>query len=1031
MFTSVSTQVNFPEIERNILKWWQDEGIMQKYLHRNDASKKRFSFLDGPITANNPMGVHHAWGRTYKDIWQRFYNMRGYRQRFQNGFDCQGLWVEVEVEKELGIRNKKDIENLIPGDRKKSIARFVELCKARVIKYSTMQSEQSIRLGYFMDWGHSYYTMSDENNYMIWHFLKTCHEKGWIYKGKDSVPWCPRCETAISQHEMLTEDYKELTHETVFLKLPVVSKQLSAHAKNIYLLIWTTTPWTIPANVAVGVNTAFTYGIWKEKGNDEAVIIVEKDENGKQVNRLIGKKEIPIAEYIFSKTGKVYEKTGEIKGDGLVGLMYRGPFDDLPVVQAAKTDNPKTFHTVVEASEIVVSTEGTGLLHVAPGAGKEDFDLGKKESLPIISVIMDDAAYVEGMGQYSGKNAKKHPEIILDDLRKLESGKFLLKTMQYLHRYPACWRCKTELVWKVAEEWYIAMDKKESVKGKASGVKNAKTLREQMMETAKMITWHPEFGLERELDWLSNMHDWLISKKNRYWGLALPIFECSRCGSFEVIGSREELESRAVSGWEEFKEHSPHKPYIDDVRIKCSSCREIVSRVDDVGNVWLDAGIVPFSTYVDPDTKKLSYTTDRKYWQDWFPADFITESFPGQFKNWFYSMIAMSTVLEKRNPFKTVLGFASMLGEDGRPMHKSWGNAIEFYEGADKIGVDVMRWMFARQDPEQNLLFGYKKADETRRKFHLLLWNVYNFFITYANFHKWQVNDKSKKQKQPAVLDTWITSRLHQTIRQTTGYLENYDAKNASAAIEEFVTDLSQWYVRRSRDRVGPAARSSEDAHNFLRTLYTVLVTLSELLAPFTPFLAETMYKNLTGNESVHLDDWPEEDEKLIFPTIETEMAVARKIVEIGHSLRKEKQVKIRQPLGKIHIKDPENRLVHPGIIRLVLDELNIKSAHTDKDSKRSAGEQQGDTVSCKESEGYRVCVDFRLDDALVAEGRAREIIRSVQNKRKEAGCAIDERVTVYLPEWPEAYQERIMEETCASRLIHRPGQELSVERSQ
>ena len=476
MFKPVSPQVDFPQLEKDLLEKWQKDNLVEKYLHRNNSFDKRFSFLDGPITANNPMGVHHAWGRTYKDLWQRFWNMRGYKQRFQNGFDCQGLWVEVEVEKELGIKNKKDIENLVEGNRKESIAKFVELCKQRVIKYSKIQSEQSQRLGYFMDWDNSYYTMSDENNYMIWHFLKTCFDRGWIYKGKDSVPWCPRCETAISQHEMLTEDYKELTHETVFVKLPILDKDW----ENTFLLIWTTTPWTIPANVAVGVNTKFTYGIWKDETSEDKYIFLYTGEEGSLPKRLDKKDELSLERWIMKGSGKTLSHTGKnIKGKELIGLKYEGPFDNLPLVEKARKENPETFHKIIDGSEIVVSEEGTGLLHVAPGAGKEDFDLSKKEKLSVISPIADDATYVEGMGEFSGKNAKKHPELIIDYLKNLESGKYLLKTMRYTHRYPACWRCKAELVWKVTLEWYIAMDIKE--KGANT------TLREQMMETAKKL----------------------------------------------------------------------------------------------------------------------------------------------------------------------------------------------------------------------------------------------------------------------------------------------------------------------------------------------------------------------------------------------------------------------------------------------------------------------------------------------------------------------------------------------------------------
>lgn len=994
MFKPVSPKIDFPEMERDRLKKWYEEGIVEKYLHRNDTSDKRFSFLDGPITANNPMGVHHGWGRTYKDLWQRFYNMRGYKQRFQNGFDCQGLWVEVEVEKELGVHNKKDIENLVPGDKKKSIAKFVQLCKERVLKFSKMQTEQSKRLGYFMDWNNSYFTMSDENNYMIWYFLKTCYEKGWIYKGKDSVPWCPRCETAISQHEMLTEDYKEITHETVFFRLHIQTKGWAQTS----LLAWTTTPWTIPANVAIGINTKFTYGIWENKKTKERIIFIDKDENGGTPHRQLKNRELPISEYIFNKLDPEngeYEKVKEVSGKELLGLVYAGPFDDLPIVKEAQKEKPKSFHKVVDASAIVTSGEGTGILHVAPGAGKEDFDLGKKEHMPIISPIDDTATYIAGMNEFSEKNAKKHPELIIDYLKSLDGGKFLLKTMPYTHRYPACWRCKAELVWKIADEWYIAMDKPEKGKGK--------TLRQQMIETAKMIEWHPSFGLERELDWLKNMHDWLISKKNRYWGLALPIYECAKCGHFEVIGSKEELEEKTVSGWKEFHKHSPHKPYIDDVTIKCTKCGEEVPRVDDVGNVWLDAGIVPFSTYIDPKRGTLSYTKDKTYWEQWFPVDFITESFPGQFKNWFYSMIAMSTVLEKKNPFKTIMGYGSMLAEDGRPMHKSWGNSIEFNEGADKIGVDVMRWMYVCADTEQNLLFGYKKADETRRRFHLMLWNIYNFFITYAMIDAWNPADIQKHElKFDNILDQWVISRLHETIQTVTKSLEKYDAQKAAQSIESFVNDLSLWYVRRSRERVGPTADDEKDKNAAYETLYLVLLTLSKLLAPFTPFLSDEIYENLTNGKSIHLADFPVFHEHLINTQLQKEMKAGRELASVILMKRKVAGVKVRIPLKKISYTGPEQ--LTDAVKKIIVEEVNVQNLVWGGKSSEYAVNTKDEELTDKANQ------DIQL-------GEAREIVRRIQEERKKLETKLDEKVDVTLATWPKQHESYIVKNALINTL--------------
>lgn len=1005
-FKPVDLKVDFPAMEKDLITHWYSSGIVEKYLHRNDASEKRFSFIDGPITANNYMGVHHGWGRTYKDLWQRYKNMQGFKQRFQNGFDCQGLWVEVEVEKELDVHNKRDIENLVPGDKKASIAKFVQLCRDRVTKFSGIQTEQTKRLGNFMNWENSYFTMSDENNYMIWDFLKTCHEKGWIYQGPDSVPWCPRCQTAISQHEMLTEDYKELTHETVFVRLPIVSEGWEEAS----LLIWTTTPWTVPANVGVGVNVKFTYGIWKENSTGKKTIIIYKNELGHEVDRIHKNATMTVAEYIFGKeqANNEYTLEKEISGKELLGLKYVAPFDFLPIVKEAQAKNPEKFHTVLDGSDIVTSQEGTGLLHVATGCGKEDFDLGKKEGLPIISPIDDEAIYVEGMNEFSGQNGKKHPEIILDYLRGLDQGKYILKTLQYTHRYPACWRCKTELVWKVAQEWYIAMDKPEA-NGKEQ-IANGKTLRQQMVETANMIEWHPSFGLDRELDWLKNMHDWLISKKNRYWGLALPIYECNECKSFEVIGSKNELQEKAVEGWSEFEGHTPHKPYIDEVKIACSNCQKPLSRIDDVGNVWLDAGIVPFSTLVDQKTGELSYTTDKEYWKEWFPADFITESFPGQFKNWFYSMIAMSTVLEKRNPFKTILGYASVLAEDGRPMHKSWGNSIEFNEGADKIGVDVMRWLYARNDPEQNLLFGYKKGDEVRRQFHIMLWNIYNFFVLNANTDGWEVDSGQARMTSENVLDQWILARLDEVIEQATNALDTFKADKATESIEQFVQDLSTWYIRRSRDRVGPSVENKQDKDAFYQTTYTVLTTLSRLLAPFMPFMPDAMYTNLTGEESVHLADWPsfaeatEGQAQLI-----KDMEVVRRIVEVGLSMRKEKQLKVRQPLKQFTIHNSQFT-ISDSLQQLVKDELNVKDVSIEVGEGELTGE-----------------FDTTITPELKAEGEARDIVRQIQEERKKLGTKMDEMVDVTIEKIPAGFEDYIRRHALVRTLSN--GETFSVSR--
>jgi len=856
--------MNFPENENKILKFWRKNEIFKK-LQKKNKGKERWSFLDGPITANNPMGVHHAWGRTYKDLFQRYNAMKGFDQRYQNGFDCQGLWVEVEVEKEKGFKSKKDIEKF-------GIDKFVDACKERVLKYSKIQTDQSIRLGQWMDWDNSYFTMSDENNYTIWNFLKVCKEKGLLYKGHDSVPWCPRCGTAISQHEILTEEYREISHKSIYFQLPVKEE------KNTFFLVWTTTPWTLPGNVALAVNPELEYV--KVKKEESIYILLEKKA------RLV--------------EGEII---GAMAGKDLEGLEYEGMFDELSGVKE---------HKVILWKD-VTEEDGTGIVHIAPGCGAEDFQLAKKLKLPVVDLSDDESNYREEFGELAGQfvGSEEVREWIFNDLK--ERG-FVFKIEDYLHRYPTCWRCKTELIFRVVDEWYISMDK----------------IRKKLLEVSKSIKWIPGFGLERELDWLKNMHDWLISKK-RYWGLALPIYEC-QCGNFEVIGSKEELKERAVSGWDKFEGYSPHRPWIDEVKIKCSKCGEKVSRIKDVGNPWLDAGIVPFSTMAD-----------------WFPAKFVCESFPGQFKNWFYSLIVMSTVLEGKAPVETIFGFASVKDEKGEEMHKSKGNAIWFDDAVEKIGADPMRWMYMRQNPVNDLKFGFHSAEEIKRKL-LTLYNVYEFFGTYVDKKDYS-NLKSKN-----VLDRWILSKFNNLIKRVSNDLDSYNAGSAVLSIENFfIEDLSLWYVRRSRKRF------REESKEAISTLYYILLNLSKLIAPMMPFFAEEMYGRLKTTkmpESVHLCDWPKAEKTN--DKLEEKMFKVRDIVTLALAKRAESGIKVRQPLSELVIKDK----LEKALLELIKDEVNVK----------------------KVTVGRQVKLNTKITEELEREGEYREMVRNVSKIRKEMG---------------------------------------------
>ncbi|TSC95134.1 MAG: isoleucyl-tRNA synthetase [Parcubacteria group bacterium Licking1014_1] len=924
---------NFPEAENKILKFWQENKIFEK-LRKKNKGGKRWSFLDGPITANNPMGVHHAWGRTYKDLFQRYKAMQGFDERYQNGFDCQGLWVEVEVEKELGFKNKKDIEEY-------GIDKFVEKCKERVKKYSQIQTQQSIRLGQWMDWENSYYTMSDKNNYAIWHFLKKCWQEGYLYKGRDSVPWCPRCGTAISQHEILTEEYKEIIHDSIYFELPIDGR------KDEYLLVWTTTPWTLPANIAVAVDEKIKYSL--VQGNTGDNFWVAKD----------------LADKIFKKDYRIIKT---VKGEKLIGLKYIFAFDNLPKVKEAAEKFPDKFHIVIATDDRIMpitAEDGTGLVHTAVSAGQEDFQLGKKLGLPLIDVIDEEANYLEGLGEFSGKNAKKNPKIILDYLvAEDKKGKnWVFSILPHKHKYPICWRCKTELVWRVVDEWYISMKK----------------LRKPLVEITKKINWIPGFGLERELDWLKNMNDWLISKK-RYWGLALPIFEC-QCGNFEVIGSKEELKKRAAEGRDKFEGNSPHRPWVDEIKIKCKKCGKLISRIKDVGNPWLDAGIVSFST--------IKYFEDKTYWRKWFPAELVCESFPGQFKNWFYSFLVMSAVLENKNPVKTIFGYASVRDEKGEEMHKSKGNAIWFDEAVEKIGADPMRWLYAKQNPAENLGFGYNVAEEIKRKL-LVLYNAYVFFNTYVS--KSEIpNSKFQIPNSKNILDRWIISKMDNLISATEFNLEKYDIARVVSNMEDFfINDLSLWYIRRSRSRFH---EQSPDKKEAVSALYCVLLNFTKLIAPVVPFFAEEMYQSLRLNpksqipnpkldmpESVHLCDWPQlKGRGQIDMELESKMDEARSIVTLALAQRAEKQIKVKQPLASLKIRNPKSQIRnYDELLQLIKDEVNVKNIIFDDKIKKE------------------VELDTEITEELKEEGLIREIIRHLQDMRKSAGLKPADKISIF-----------------------------------
>jgi len=1045
MIQRVNPKVDFIAIEHEVLSFWKEKNIFQKRREANEGNPK-WSFIDGPITANNPMGVHHAWGRTLKDLYNRFKAMDGFELRYQQGFDCQGLWVEVEVEKELGFKSKKEVEEF-------GIEKFVKMCKERVQKYSGIQAEQSKRLGYWMDWNNSYYTMSDENNYTIWGFLKKLFEEGKIYRGSDVVPWSGRSGTSYSQMEII-EGRKLVAHKSVFVRFPLKDR------KEEYLLVWTTTPWTLTSNVIAGINGNLDYV--KIKASDGSIYyFAEENLNFKRLDKqfkdkkqwLEGVPKLKTISQIFKERGG-FEVLGTIKGEEMVGWTYEGPYDHLeaqdipggyPYVDESleiQGVTSRSQHQVVNpgkdnvGNDIVVAGEGTGIVHMAPGCGDIDNKIGKKLGIVSLAPLDEESRFTDKFGWLAGKCAtdKETVEEILSDLKKRD---FLVYVEEYPHIYPHCWRSGDELVFRLVDEWYINMDWRGKIK-----------------KIVDDINWIPEWGQEREHEWLDNMGDWMISKK-RFWGLALPIWTFDD-DSYYVVGSKQELKDLAVEGWDEFEGNTPHRPWIDKVKIKHPVSGLIGKRVEDVGNPWLDAGIVPFST--------LKYNTDKKYWNEWFPAEFVVESFPGQFRNWFYSLLAMSAMLEEKAPFKNLLGHALVKAEDGREMHKSWGNAIWFDDAAEKMGVDVMRWLYASQNPEHNLLFGYSHGDGIRKKL-IQFWNSYSFFATYAEVDGFDPSKTNIMDADLNIMDKWIISKLHLFIKESNEALNGFSSEKMMKKFELFLDELSNWYIRRSRRRFWKSEDDS-DKQAAYAVLYEVLTKTIKILAPVIPFVTENMYQNLVKNvdvsmpESVHLCDYPKSDESRIDLSLMDKVDALRRIIELGRSARNKASIKIRQPLAKLafFIKDDNLFNFIMDQQQVVLDELNIKMIirvdnetelikYKVKPNLPLLGQKYGSELQTikqklnvidenellkqirnknkykielkddeiylgrddlifesESTEGYTssgddnftVGLTTQLNKELIQEGIVRDIIRHVQTMRKNANFAVEDRIKIY-----------------------------------
>jgi isoleucyl-tRNA synthetase len=999
VFTRLPDKPDHPAIEVELLEVWEREQTFAQLRERNRGGPK-WSFVDGPVTANRfALGVHTAWGRTLKDVFQRYKGLRGFDQRYQNGFDCQGLWIEVGVERALGLNSKPEIEEY-------GLEAFARECRDVVVRSSAALTRGSKRLGQWMDWGNDYFTFSDTNIEYIWKFLKLVHARGMLVKGHRSTEWCPRCGTSLSQHELTQAGvYQDRADPSLFVRFPLLDRPGES------LVIWTTTPWTLPANVAVAVQPDKEYG---------------RRENGEWVAVELN------ADDTFVEL---------LRGNELVGWRYEGPFDDL-------APGSQVEHRVIPWEDVTMD-QGTGLVHIATGCGGEDFELGKLHDLPVLTPVDESGRFYDDYGWLHGLSTTEAADQIIGRLG--ETG-FLVGAGLYTHAYPHCWRCDTPLIFRIADDWFIAVDE----------------VRPKLLEENAKVEWVPEYMGKRMDDWLRNMGDWNISRR-RYYGLPLPLYPCA-CGHLNVIGSKAELTERAVEGIEQLEEL--RRPWIDRVPIRCESCGEPVTRIPEVGDVWLDAGIVPLATlgWENPERIPQGYGTgaakglttadlpDHAYWEQWFPADWVSEM-REQIRLWFYSQFFMSVVLVGRSPYKRVLGYEKMLDEKGREMHSSWGNTIDAEEAFAQMGADVMRWQYCAQPPDRNLLFGFGPAHEIKRRL-LTFWNSVRFLVDYANIEgftpSWNALEPSGEL---STLDRWLVERTKQLVADATAGYEATLTGDVIRAFEAFVDDVSNWYIRRSRRRF-----YSFDEAAF-GTLWYALVQSLRVIAPVAPFLSDHLWRNLVqdGPASVHLAPWPESashDTELL-----AEIAEVRRVVELGRQARSSSQLKLRQPLRRLVVAGaaPATR----GHADEIADELRVRdvtfgdveaselrvkpnlpvlgpklgAALRDVRASLERGEfeeldggrfqvdghvldpgevlvervgREGWAVASED--GVTVAIDTELDDELRLEGRLFDRIHEVNVLRKESGLELTDRIRLWLPdaELVERFGERLAAETLA-----------------
>lgn len=912
-FEKVEPKPDFSKIDEEVISFWKEKLVFEE-TQKKDPKKKDFVFYEGPPTANGKPGVHHVISRVFKDIVPRFKTMQGYHVDRKGGWDTHGLPVELEVEKNLGISGKPDIE-------KYGVEKFNKKCRESVFKYVKEWEELTEKIGYWVDTKDPYITYDAKYIQSLWWVLGEAWKKDLLYEGYKVVPYCPRCGTTLSSHEV-AQGYEDVTENTVTVKFPVEGE------KDTFFLAWTTTPWTLPGNSGLAFGPNIKYVKVELEGEK---YILAKD----RVKDVFGNKKYEIVAETLGKAITDKSDIGFLASHKYVPLFLDG-------VKFKKEKETKEYGLI--NGDFVSTEDGTGIVHIAPAFGDDDYNVGRmKNDLSVLMTVDEQGNVLTDVGK--GKFAKDADPLIIEDLKKRG---LVFKEEEYTHSYPFCWRCQSPLLYYARDTWYIRMS----------------SLREELIKNNEEVHWYPSHLKKGRFgDWIEGAVDWALSRE-RYWGTPLPIWKCDKCEKKELISSFEELGKK--TGKKITDDFDPHRPYIDEYTWRCS-CGGDFKRYSDVIDCWFDSGAMPYAQWGYP----LEVDSDKKL-ESHFPADYICEAVD-QTRGWFYTLLAISTFLEKGPAYKHVISLGHILDDKGQKMSKSVGNVVNPWDVLKAHGADALRWyMYSATTPGNPRNFSIKLVGEAKRSL-VTYWNVYSFFVTYASVDNYVPGKAGKKSDN--ILDKWILSRKNKLVENITKHLERYNIYKATQEIEGFLDDLSNWYVRRSRRRFWKSENDTDKTAAY-DTLYEVLVDYTKILAPFMPFISENIYQNLSMESgSVHLSSWPKAEKDMIDEKLEEMMKNARDIVEVGLADRNEKGIKVRQPLASLKYSGVK---LDSELENIIAEEVNVKEVEYEKGAKE------------------KVILDTKITEGLKIEGLAREIVRQVQSMRKKAGFNVEDRIHLY-----------------------------------